>query len=65
MGWKSDLSTYSDDELINVIIDYADEHEKFDPGYAHEMEAAIEEYGELTDAQREGLENIVKKFRMV
>lgn len=65
MSWKSTISNFSDEELINVIIDYADEHDNFDPEYAHNMEAAIEEYGELTHAQREGLENIVTKFRMI
>jgi hypothetical protein len=55
----------SDDELINIALDYADENDNFNPHFIKSLEEALEEYDELTDAQRAGLENIVKQWDMI
>ena len=60
-----DISKLSDDELINIALDYADENESFNPDFIHSLENDLEKYDELTPSQREGLENVVKKFRML
>lgn len=55
----------SDEELINIALDYADENENFDVSFIKSLEEALDEYDELTDAQRRGLENIVTRFEMI
>lgn len=59
------VKQYSDNELINIALDFADDNSEFNPHYIHQMEEIIDEYDELTDGQRLGLENIVEKWNMI
>lgn len=60
-----DISSLSDEELINIALEYADENESFNPDFIHSLEQDLDKYDELTPSQRDGLENVVKKFRML
>jgi hypothetical protein len=55
----------SDEELINIALDYADENPEFNPCFVKSLEEALDEYDELTEAQRDGLENIIIKWEMI
>lgn len=59
------LNDMSDDELINICLDYADENDAFNPHFVHKMEEVIEEYDELTQGQRDGLIRIIEKWNMI
>ena len=59
------IEDLSDDELINFALDYADENPSFNPDFIHSLENDLQRYNELTPSQREGLENVIKKFRMI
>jgi len=54
-----------DEEMLDIVDEYAEEHESFNNSYAESLRDALAEYSELTDGQRNGLENIIRKFRMV
>lgn len=58
------ISHMTDEELIELVQEYAEDHPKFDTDFIDSLEDAIGEYGELTSGQRDALENIVLKFRM-
>jgi len=54
-----------DEEMLDIVDEYAEEHDSFNNSYAESLRDALAEYGELTNGQRNGLENIIHKFRMV
>lgn len=59
------IKDMSDEELINLALDFADENPEFNVSFIKSLEEALDEYDELTDAQRAGLENIVEKWNML
>lgn len=54
-----------DEEMLDIVDEYAEEHDSFDNSYAESLRDALAEYDHLTDGQRRGLENIIYKFRMI
>lgn len=54
----------TDGELLETIDLYADKHPNFDNSFCESLKEFIDQYDELTDAQRDACENIIKKFRM-
>ena len=62
---SKDLKKLSDEELLNIALDYADDTPSFDSRFVKGLEKSLKEYHDLTADQRFGLENVVKKFRMV
>ena len=61
---RKNIETYSDEELLQVALNYADDHPNFDRDFVDSLENALNEYDEFTDGQRSALQNIVLKFRM-
>jgi hypothetical protein len=59
-----DIRKFSDDELINIVSEYADYNPQFDNSYAENLERWLEEHDDLTDNQRQGLINIIENFHM-
>lgn len=59
------LHNASHEELINFALDYADENPTFNASFIHSLESDLDKYGELTPSQREGLENVIQKFKML
>lgn len=60
-----DLCEYEVIELVNVVMDYAQDHENFDTSFTESLRDDFDEYGEITYTQRLSLENVVKKFKMI
>jgi len=58
------LSGYQNEDLLDMVDRYAEYNPKFNTDFCDSLKEAIDQYGDLTFAQREGLENIVAKFRM-
>ena len=59
------LGHYTSKELIDIALDYAESHKSFCTTFIESLDENLEEYDELTDEQRESLERIVSKFRMI
>jgi hypothetical protein len=53
-----------DQEKIELILDWANEHPKFDPTFVEELSHKISEYGELTESQSEALDNIIERWHI-
>ena len=54
----------TEEELIQQILEWAEEHDSFDTEFVESVSEAYDEYGDLTCAQREGLERIYARFRI-
>lgn len=54
-----------DEEMLDIVDEYAEEHDSFDNSFAVSLRDALSEYDHLTDGQRGALENIIYKFRMI
>lgn len=59
------IKDLSNEELINICLDFADENDDFDISFVKKMEECIDEYGDLTEGQRKALENIVETWNMM
>lgn len=59
------IKEMSDDELINIALDFADNNSQFNPHFIHGMEETLESFEELTEQQRYALENIIEKWDML
>ena len=60
-----DIEDYSDKELIEIAIDYADENLDFDDDFVRSLEKKLDLYNHLTVGQRKALENVVISFEMI
>lgn len=60
----TDLRKFSDEELLNIVLEYADDNPDFDSSYADDLEEWLEEHDDLTERQRQGLVNIIENFNM-
>lgn len=52
-------------ERIDAILEWADSADApgdFDTTFVHNMSERLETFGKLTEAQREGIDNIIEKF---
>ena len=54
------LEDFSDDELINIVHDYSDNHSSFDRSFVLSLDSYLDEHFELTVNQRDALEKIIK-----
>ena len=54
----------SDADLIELMEEYANNHDSFDNDFVESVSNALDEYGELTDRQHEACKNIIGRFRM-
>jgi hypothetical protein len=61
---KRNIECCSDDELLNIAIDYADDNPKFDRSFIDSLSEALEQYQYLTSGQRGALENIINRFHL-
>lgn len=52
------------EEKIEAILEWAEDHDFFDIEFVETMGEKLEEYGELTDRQESALDNIIEKFRI-
>ena len=59
------IKEMSDNELINIALDFADNNSQFNPHFIHAMEETLESFDELTEQQRYALENIIEKWDML
>jgi hypothetical protein len=59
------MNNYSSGDLIDIALEYAETHKSFCTVFIDSLYESLEEYGELTDSQRDALERIVSKFRMI
>ena len=51
-------------EQIQLILDWSEEHPEFDTGFVLSMQERLEAGNELTDAQKQGIDNIIEKFHI-
>ena len=58
------LRKFSDQELINIVTEYAEDNPQFDNSYAKSLAEWLDEHDDLTDNQRQGLINIIENFHM-
>jgi len=58
------LSHFDDEELLERVIACGEEIPGFCTSFCYSLQDAIDEYGELTEAQRSALENIAFKWNM-
>lgn len=49
------------DRVVNAI-EWADNHDDFDPAFLESLYDRLEKGNSLTEGQRQGLENIIEKF---
>lgn len=54
----------SSQQKINAVIRWARSRKWFDTEFVESLQEKLDEYGELTSAQEEGLDNIIKKFKI-
>lgn len=52
------------DDRIDLILSWADEHPDFDTAFVDSMAEKLETYGELTEAQSDALDNIIERWRI-
>ena len=55
----------NDQELIQVALDWCGDHPDFDSAFVDSLGESHRRFGHLTDRQREALESMVRKFRML
>lgn len=58
------IESFTDQELVDRVLDWASEKKGFDASFVMDLDEAIAEWGQLTSAQREGLENVALKWRI-
>jgi hypothetical protein len=51
-----------DQDKIDLILDWAETHTYFDTAFVLRMQARLEQFGSLSQAQIHSLENIIDKF---
>lgn len=54
----------NEQELIDLIKEYAEYHSSFDTDFIDSVEESYFERGEMTPGQFEACENIIARFRM-
>lgn len=54
-----------DEELLEIFEEYAENHKNFDGSFGESLREALDQCGELTCGQKDALENVVSKFRMI
>ena len=59
------LDYHDDDDLLNIVDAYAEEHPSFDNSFAEALHDYLSEHDSLTSGQREGLANIIEGFKMM
>lgn len=60
-----DFSDFEDYQLIDVILEYSELHPNFDNTFVCDVEHDLHIKGRVTDVQREELENIILKFKII
>jgi len=58
------LDNFTDEELLDRCIDCAMDIPGFSCSYLNSLEDSLNEFGQLTEGQRDTLENIAIKWRM-
>lgn len=53
-----------DEEKVEMILAWAEDHSEFDPKFVEEMQEKLDEYGHLTDRQSESLNKIIERFNV-
>lgn len=54
----------SDEEKIEMVLEWAEDHPKFDTSFVESLREALEQYDELTPSQSHALNNIIERFRI-
>ncbi len=54
---------YAEDRIYR-ILKWAEDHPNFDTEFVENMADVLSEYGELTEAQEEALDNIIQGFQI-
>lgn len=54
----------TDEEKIELIMEYAEKHPKFETGFVESLENFLDKFGSLTENQSAALDNIIYKFRI-
>lgn len=52
------------EEKLEMVLNWAEDHPKFDTGFVESLQDALETYGRLTEAQGNALDNIIDRFRI-
>lgn len=60
-----DLSKFSDAELLDRVFQWAEENPKFNIGFVLSLDECLAKYHSLTKAQRQALEKLVLRWRIV
>lgn len=58
------LKEQSDEDLLDIVLGFAEENPQFDNTFAESLEEWLEEKGQLTEGQRQELINIIDNFQM-
>lgn len=54
----------ADREKIDLVLDWADDHPEFDASFVESLEVYLDNRPELTQTQREALDNIIARWRI-
>lgn len=49
-------------DRIDMVMEYASEHPRFDTTFIESLQDALNQYGSLTHGQSAALDNIIAKF---
>lgn len=53
-----------DDEKIEMVLEWAEDHDSFNTDFIISLQDALGQYSELTSAQQQALDNIIDRFRI-
>ena len=54
----------NEEDKIQLILDWAEDHSRFDPTFVESLAERLETEGSLTERQIESLDQIIEKFRI-
>lgn len=55
----------TEEELVQLVLDFADDQPQFDPSFAVSLQVKIRDHGGITTNQRDALERIIRRWHMV
>lgn len=60
----SAFDSYSDEEMVNGVLAWAEDHPDFDSSFIESLSESVEKRGELSEKQRDAVENIAAKWKI-
>jgi hypothetical protein len=54
----------SDEEKIEMILAWSEDHPEFDRNFVEDMEEKLDQFGSLTERQSESLDHIIARWKI-